>query len=169
MPKKNGRPSFAESMLKRRQSGQSWDAKTIERIDCIKLLDRLQENALGEYQQLREAGPAMFRRVGAVLGFEWAELGKADQSACMALLSDMCSKLAMDNAAVKSAEICLRKVLPDLAQVEQKNTTNNLHVVMMPGSSPNADSWAETARLSVEGNRVAAATWPADASVAVSD
>ena len=50
----------------------------------------------------------------------------------MTMLNDMLGRIAMDNAAVKSAEICLRKVLPDLAQIEQKNTTNNLHVVMMP-------------------------------------
>ena len=40
---------------------------------------------------------------------------------------------------------------------------------MMPGSAPECGSWAETARLSVEGNRLEPATWAADAVAAVPD
>lgn len=155
--------------MKRRTGAAAWDAKTAERVDCVRLLDRLQANALGQYQTLKDAGPALFRRLGDVLGFDWAGLEEGQRKQAMTMLNDMLGRIAMDNAAVKSAEICLRKVLPDLAQIEQKNTTNNLHVVMMPGSAPNAESWAETARLSVEGNRLEPATWAADAVAAVPD
>ena len=169
LTKKNGRPSFAEANARRRAGNTSWDTKTAQRVDCVKLLDRLQANALGEYQTLREAGPGMFRRVGAVIGFDWESLDKTQKAEAVSLLSEMLGRIAMDNAAVKSAEICLRKVLPDLAQIEQKNTTNNLHVVMMPGTSTNAEAWAETARLSVESSRLESPAWAADAAVAVSD
>lgn len=135
----------------------------------MKLLDRLQQNALGEYATLKEAGPGMFRRVGAVIGFDWESLDKSQKAEAVSLLSEMLGRIVMDNAAVKSAEICLRKVLPDLAQIEQKNTTNNLHVVMMPGTSKNAEAWAETARLSVESSRLESPAWAADAAIAVPD
>lgn len=47
----------------------------------------------------------------------------------------------MTSTQVKAAEICLRKILPDLSQVESSSTVEHRYVARMPAKTPTMDQW----------------------------
>lgn len=147
---------------RRRQSG-SWDSKAVERIRAAHLIDRLQANALGELDETTKAFPALVERILDVLG---CECSPEQRKALLADIDATYERLKMDMPAVKSAEIVLRKILPDLAQVEQKNTTQNLHVVMMPQHAETTKDWN---RMVHEQRAMAAPSGAAELASVVSD
>ena len=63
--------------------------ETAEQVDCVRLLDRLQANALGQYQTLKMRARRLFRRLGDVLGFGWAGLEEGQRKQAMTMLNDM--------------------------------------------------------------------------------
>lgn len=129
-----GRRSF----LDKQRALKRWDDKTLERIKVTALLDRLQQNALNDLPTRPSQVRGFLNRLAERWGVEkWNQT--LDTNWAMAQLLD----LEMSMAQVKSAEVLLRKALPDLAQVESKQDSTTTHIVMLPETAQSSDSWGQ--------------------------
>ena len=130
-----------------RSRNKSSQAVTAERIAVSALVKRLQENAMGELMDaqhvMKGTATQILELIKKLTGVE-VEMNRTQKLQLGKLVSDKFKSIKMDSAAVKSAEILLKKRLPDVSQVEYKGEITTNHVVRLPSPQQDADAWSKS-------------------------
>lgn len=127
------------SFLDGHRAVKSYKDRVSERIRTSKLIARLQENALNELPNR----PNQVREFLSRLADRWGvEKWNPDNDTNWAI--QQLNALEMSMAQVKSAEVLLRKVLPDMAQIEAKQESKTTSIIMIPQAAQAVGDWTQT-------------------------
>ena len=145
--------------------------KARSRIEASNAIELLLENA--NRPSRKDACPRILELILArAKGLQWKELRPEDRNSLCDLLVKEFSNLELSNAQVQGLLGCIKKVLPDTAQVEVKGGTQNTHYVLMPPKVHNSADWKagviEAEVLNARQLGLESPARPADVPVAVS-
>jgi hypothetical protein len=114
-----------------------------QRIQVAKVLDRLSKNVNGGLDEEKHAANRLIKKLyekfEKITGLE-IERKSGDQGSLRKMIIDCLRECRMDNSQVKSAEILLKKCLPDIAHVEHKVEGKVTNIVQVP-TLPSLDQW----------------------------
>ena len=114
--------------------------KARSRIEASNAIELLLENA--NRPSRKDACPRIIELILArAKGLQWKELKPEDRNSLCDLLVKEFSSLELSNAQVQGLLGVVKKVLPDMAQVEFKGAVRNTHFVMMPPKVHNSEDW----------------------------
>jgi hypothetical protein len=131
-----------------RTTSRQHDQRARDKIECMKLIGRLQKHVHGELLLRPEVG----RRIVAELLRELNDTRQPDtpeialsQRATESLerrVMGVIAQAGMDMTQVRAAEVLLKKRLPDLAMLEVTGEVRQAHVVQLPGTVT-PEAWAK--------------------------